>query len=222
MPQKIFIFSGLGADHRVFHKMNFQEFVPVFIHWLEPLKKETIQNYAIRISKQITEPNPIVLGISFGGIMAIEVSKFLPFQKLVLIASAKSKQEIPFLYRMLGKLKVPLFFPMEWLKKSNRLSYFVFSVSAQEDRKILDDIYNETSPTYLRWALNTVCTWQNEGMSWNCIPAPKNLIHIHGTNDRILYYSNIKNAVPIPNGGHLLPLTETQKLEEIILNFLRE
>ena len=75
MPQKIFIFSGLGADHRVFHKMNFQEFVPVFIHWIEPLKKETIQNYAIRISKQITEPNPIVLGISFGGIMAIEVSK---------------------------------------------------------------------------------------------------------------------------------------------------
>ena len=222
MPQKIFIFSGLGADHRVFHKMNFQEFVPVFIQWLEPLKKETIQNYAIRISKQITEPNPIVLGISFGGIMAIEVSKFLPFQKLVLIAFAKSTHEIPFLYRMLGKLKVPLFFPMEWLKKSNRLSYFVFGVSAQEDRKILDEIYNDTSPTYLRWALNVVCTWQNEGMSWNCITAPKNLIHIYGTNDRILYYFNIKNAVPIHNGGHLLPLMETQKLEEIILNFLRE
>jgi hypothetical protein len=215
MPQKIFIFSGLGADHRVFHKMNFHQFEPVYIHWLEPLKNETIQNYALRISNQITEPNPLVIGISFGGMMAIEVSKFLPFQKLVLIASAKSKQEIPLFYRVLGKLKVPLFFPMGWLKKSNRLSYFVFGVSAQEDRKILDDIYNDTSPTYLRWALNAVCTWQNETIT-------QNLIHIHGTNDRILYYSNIKNAVSITNGGHLLPLTETKKLEVLILNFLRE
>ncbi len=222
MPQKIFIFSGLGADHRVFHKMNFQEFEPVFIHWLEPLKNETIQNYSLRISKQITEPTPLVIGISFGGMMAIEVSKFLSFQKLILIASAKSKQEIPLLYRVLGTLKVPLFFPMQWLKKSNRLSYFVFGVTAQEDRKILDSIYNDTSPSYLRWALNAVCTWQNEELSWNCIPTPKNLLHIHGTNDRILYYSNIKNAVPIPNGGHLLPLTETQKLEELILKFLHE
>ena len=222
MRQKIFIFSGLGADHRVFHKMNFHEFEPVYIHWLEPFKNETIQNYALRISQQITEPNPIVLGISFGGMMAIEVSKFLPFQKLILIASAKTKQEIPLLYRILGKLKVPLFFPMKWLKKSNRLSYFVFSVSDQDDRKILDDIYHDTSPTYLRWALNAVCTWQNEEIRWNCTPASKNLMHIHGTNDRILYYSNIKNAVPIPNGGHLLPLTETQKLEELIFKFLHE
>ena len=214
MPQKIFIISGLGADHRVFHKMNFQEFEPVYIHWLEPLKNETIQNYSLRISKQITEPNPLVIGISFGGMIAIEVSKFLPFQKLILIASAKSKQEIPLLYRVLGTLKVPLFFPMQWLKKSNRLSYFVFGVTEQEDQKILDAIYNDTSPSYLRWALNAVCTWQNEVVT-------QNLLHIHGTNDRILYYSNIKNAVPIPNGGHLLPLTETQKLEELILKFLR-
>lgn len=221
MPQKIFIFSGLGADHRVFHKMNFQEFEPVFIHWLEPLKNETIQNYALRISNQITEPNPLVIGISFGGMMAIEVSKFLPFQKLVLIASAKTKNEIPLLYRVLGKLKIPLFFPMQWLKKSNRLSYFVFGVSSKEDRKILDSIYNDTSPNYLRWALNAVCTWQNDEMSSNCIPAPKKILHIHGTNDHILYYSQIKNAVPILNGGHLLPLTETQKLEELILKFFK-
>ncbi len=221
MPQKIFIFSGLGADHRVFHKMNFQEFEPVFIQWLEPLKNETIQDYALRISKQIIESNPLVIGISFGGMMAIEVSKFLPFKKLILIASAKSKQEIPLLYRVLGTLKVPLFFPMKWLKKSNRLSYFVFGVTAKEDRKILDAIYNDTSPSYLRWALNAVCTWQNEGLSWNCIPAPKNLLHIHGTNDRILHFSNIKNVVPISNGGHLLPLTETQKLEELILKFFK-
>ncbi|MBP6459362.1 MAG: alpha/beta hydrolase [Crocinitomicaceae bacterium] len=214
MSQKIFIFSGLGADHRVFHKMNFQEFEPVFIRWLEPMKDEVIQDYALRISKQITEQNPLVIGISFGGMMAIEVSKFLTFQKLVLIASAKTRYELPLLYRVLGTLKVPLFFPMRWLKKSNQLSYFVFGVTTQEDRKILDAIYNDTSPSYLRWALNAVCTWKNESVT-------QNLLHIHGTNDRILYYSKIKNAIPIPNGGHLLPLTETQKLEELILKFFK-
>jgi pimeloyl-ACP methyl ester carboxylesterase len=221
MKQKIFIFSGLGADHRVFHKMNFPGFEPVYIHWLEPFKNETIQDYAKRISKQITEPNPIVIGISFGGMMAIEVSKFLPFHKLVLIASAKTKYELPILYRVLGMLKVPFFFPMKWLKKSNRLSYFVFGVSSKEDQKILDAIYHDTSPNYLRWALNSVCTWQNKDENWNTFPTQENFIHIHGTNDRILYYSNIKNAIPIPKGGHLLPLTETQKLEELILKFFK-
>jgi pimeloyl-ACP methyl ester carboxylesterase len=220
VPQKIFIFSGLGADHRVFHKMNFQEFEPVFIHWLEPLPKETIEAYALRISRQITESKPIVLGISFGGIMAIEVSKLLPFQKLILLASAKTKHEIPLLYRVLGKLKVPLFFPMQWLKKSNRLSYFVFGVTLKEDQQILDAIYQDTSPNYLRWALNVICTWQNESVQWNSIPYPKNFIHIHGTKDRILYFSKLQNVIPIPNGGHLLPLTETKKTEEIIFQFL--
>jgi pimeloyl-ACP methyl ester carboxylesterase len=220
MPQKIFIFPGLGADHRIFHKMNFHSFEPVYIHWLEPLPKETIEAYALRISTQITEPNPIVMGISFGGIMAIEVSKFLPFQKLILLASAKTKHEIPLLYRFLGKLKVPLFFPMNWLKKSNRLSYIVFGVTQKEDQQILDAIYHDTSPNYLRWALHVICTWQNESVNWSNFPSPENFIHIHGTNDRILYYFNIKNAIPIPNGGHLLPLTETQKLEEIIIPFL--
>ncbi len=38
MKQKIYIFSGLGADERVFKQLNFSNLEPVFIDWIEPFE----------------------------------------------------------------------------------------------------------------------------------------------------------------------------------------
>ncbi len=36
---KIYIFSGLGVDKRVFHKIDFSNLNAVFVDWIDPLKK---------------------------------------------------------------------------------------------------------------------------------------------------------------------------------------
>lgn len=98
----VYIFSGLGVDRRVFDRIDFKDLDVKFIDWIDPIKNETLQNYAKRISRKITSENPILIGLSFGGMIAVEISKILNTKKIILIASAKNKYELPFIYRLFG------------------------------------------------------------------------------------------------------------------------
>ena len=93
MTNEIYIFSGLGADERVFQKLDFSDFKTTFVKWIIPQDKETIENYSTRLLAQITTKNPTLIGLSFGGIIAVEVAKQIDTEKVILIASAKTKIE---------------------------------------------------------------------------------------------------------------------------------
>lgn len=69
----IYCVSGLGADERVFQKLKFQGYQPVHICWVEPNLEESIAEYAKRLTIQIKSERPILIGLSFGGIMAVEI-----------------------------------------------------------------------------------------------------------------------------------------------------
>ena len=75
MTKELYIFSGLGADERVFQRLDFPGFSTTFIKWIVPQDKETIENYATRLLDQITTTNPTLIGLSFGGLIAVEVAK---------------------------------------------------------------------------------------------------------------------------------------------------
>lgn len=126
--KKIYIFSGLGPDKRVFQFMNFSDFDTTFIEWINPIKNESIENYALRLTKQITSNNPILIGLSLGGIMAIEVAKHITTEKIILIASAKTKNEIPFYFRIAGKFKLHHILPSKLLLQANVLTYWFFGI----------------------------------------------------------------------------------------------
>lgn len=119
---KIYIFSGLGVDRRVFDEIDFKDLDVYFIEWIDPLKNESIEDYAKRISIGAIEKDSILIGLSFGGMMAVEVSKVIPIKKVILIASAKTKSELPLLYRIAGKLRLHKLIPSTVLKWNNLLS----------------------------------------------------------------------------------------------------
>ncbi len=111
MTKELYIFSGLGADERVFQRLDFPGFSTTFIKWIVPQDKETIENYATRLLDQITTTNPTLIGLSFGGLIAVEVAKQIDTEKVILIASAKTKKEIPFYYRFAGQLGLQKLLP---------------------------------------------------------------------------------------------------------------
>jgi pimeloyl-ACP methyl ester carboxylesterase len=96
LTKELYIFSGLGADERVFQQLDFSGFSTTFIKWIVPQDTETIENYATRLLDQITTTKPTLIGLSFGGLIAVEVAKQIDTEKVILIASAKTKNEIPF------------------------------------------------------------------------------------------------------------------------------
>ena len=209
MSNEIYIFSGLGADERVFQKLDFSGLTITFIHWIIPEEKETIEHYATRLLSQIKTTKPTLIGLSFGGLIAVEVAKQMDTEKVVLIASAKTKSEIPFYYRLAGRIKIHRLLPAALLKKSNLLSNWFFGASSTFDKEILKTILKETDSTFLVWAIDKVVRWTNQ-------TELKNVKHIHGTADRILPIRFIKCDFKVKNGGHFMTLNKASELTKLI------
>lgn len=209
MKKEIYIFSGLGADERVFQRLDFSDFSPVFIKWIIPKEKETIESYATRILDQISTTKPTLLGLSFGGLMAIEVAKQIETEKIILISSAKTIKEIPFYYRLAGQLGLHKLLPTRLLKSSNFVTNWFFGASSTADKKILKQTLIDTDPNFLKWAIDRVVKWTN-------LIQIQNIFHIHGTSDRILPLSFVTPNLIIENGGHLMTLNKADELNKIL------
>ena len=209
MKKRIYFISGLGADERVFQKLDLSEFEPIFIKWITPLKEESIQQYATRLLAQITTSKPTIIGLSFGGMMAIEIAKQIDTEKIILIASAKTKSEIPFYFRAAGKMGVDKFLPTSMLKSANFSTHWFFGANSEFEKQLLKQIIIDTDPVFLRWAIEKVALWENQ-------IELKNIFHIHGTNDNVLPYRFVRCDQEIKNGGHLMTLDRADEISEII------
>ena len=87
--KELYLISGLGADKRVFDFLDLPGFKIHHIEWVEPGDHETVENYAKRLLNQIRTVKPILIGLSFGGLIAIEIGKLMETEKIILISSAR-------------------------------------------------------------------------------------------------------------------------------------
>ncbi len=211
----IYLFSGLGADRRAFAALDLSGFETYYIDWIAPLANETIAGYARRIATQITSPSPILVGLSFGGMMALEVARHVVTEKVILISSAKGKREIPHYYRWMAHIGLHRLMPSAQITKANRLLYWLFGTENTNERKLLAAILNDTDPVFFKWAIRHIGLWDNQHV-------PPNTLHIHGTNDRVLPYRFVKADHVIQGGGHMMVVNHAKIISEIIGKYCNE
>lgn len=207
----VYFISGLGADERVFERIQLPEQVNVhFIHWLEPLPKESFSDYCLRLSAQITHKDKVVLiGLSFGGMVCIEISKFIPVQKIILLSSIATASELPLRFRLVNSLKLHRFVPAGLLKTPNPFTYWWFGVRTPREKFLLRNFLQRVSSNYLKWSINAVFNWTNK-------ERPMHVYQIHGTNDRIFPYKKIKADVLLPGAGHLMVHDQAETISEFL------
>jgi pimeloyl-ACP methyl ester carboxylesterase len=204
--QEIYIFSGVGADNKVFQQLDLSGYSVSFINWQTPKQNESIENYANRLLDQIHSELPIFIGLSFGGLMAIEVAKQIEAEKVILISSAKTKSEIPFYYRIAGKLCLHRLLP---LKYSNFITNWLFGATSKIEKDLLSQILIGTDPNFFKWAIDKIVNWKNTAKL-------KNIVHIHGTSDRLLPIRFVSCDYKIKDGGHLMLLNKAEEVNEIL------
>lgn len=213
MGHHIYILSGLGADERVFQKIDFSGFEVTFVRWISPHRKETIEDYTSRLLEQIKHPNPTLIGISFGGMVAVELSKLISVRKIILLASAKNKKEVPQYFRWAGKLGLHNLLPAKVLKRQNAITYWFFGIRNSTDKKLLKEILADTDPQFLSWAIAKIARWQHN-------TPPQNCTHIHGSADRILPFKFVKADIKILGGGHFMTVNKSEELSRLLRELL--
>jgi len=213
MLKPVYIFSGLGADERVFQYLDLSGYQTTFIRWEVPGKNESIEAYASRLLPQISHPMPTLIGLSFGGLMAVEIAKQIKTKQIILLASVKTKKEIPLLYRLGGKIRLHKLLPTHLLKEENKFSKMVFSNASESDRVLMKSIFAGTNPKFLKWAIHQVVNWKN-------LTELENVKHIHGTKDRILPFRKVNCQFEIKEAGHLLTLRNAEEISEILKSII--
>ncbi|CAN5495720.1 hypothetical protein BH10BAC4_BH10BAC4_13360 [soil metagenome] len=212
VKREIYLFPGLGADERVFRFLDLTPHNLTYVRWIDPEKNEAIEDYARRLLTQITSNDPTLLGVSFGGIMAIEVAKLIPTRKIILISSVRTKADIPLSFRLSSKLGLINLVPVSWLKKVSNATFWSFGLETDSERELLTSIIHETDPKFLKWAIEKIASWTSETL-------PGNVTLIQGTNDRI--FPNSHPDIKIENGGHFMIVNKARELSVIILELLR-
>lgn len=205
--KELFLLSGLGADERVYSHLDLSGYKLNFIKWIPPLKNESMQQYSSRLLEQIPSPNPVLIGVSFGGMIAVEIGKQISTTKIILISSAQTRCDLPFNGGLLIKLKLHRILPLGLFQKIRFLMFWLFGVTAESDKKLLKAILDDADNHFSNWAIDKIITWNND-------IALDNVIHIHGTADRMLPFKHA--TYTIANGGHFMVVNKAAEISSIV------
>lgn len=211
----IYFVSGLGADDRLFHLLKLEGYRPVYIRWLRPERGESIADYARRLTAQISSPEPILVGLSFGGMIAVEIAKQISVKQVVLISSVRDRFEVPFYYRLFRGFPIHRVFPFKSLLWAGYLvADWLFGIECLEERSLLKAVLLDTDPHFLKWALHKVVTWDNE-------THPTELRQIHGTGDRLFPIRYVEPEFVLEGGGHLIVVSRASQVSALIEKIVR-
>jgi pimeloyl-ACP methyl ester carboxylesterase len=211
--KQVFFLSGLGADRRVFNFLDLPGHELNHVVWVAPIRGETITEYARRLLPQIHSDHPIVVGVSFGGMIALEIASMIKVDMVILISSARSPEAIPRYLKLMARLNIQKFLKPKPIRKPNAILFWLFGVTKQEHKTLLTAIMTDTDEAFFAWAIESVRMWKGN------VPSCK-VIQIHGTRDRVLTLLSADYIVP--RGGHLMIVTNAGEISQILQRMLNE
>ncbi len=130
---RLYLLPGTGADHRLFHPLDLSGFDTVNVTLPVAQWGESMSHYAARVAAtQIDTTAPFALvGVSLGGMVATELAAQLQPEHVLIIASAKTREELPVgyrfarylpLYRLVGGRTMRWFTKLVRKRPSNHVS----------------------------------------------------------------------------------------------------
>lgn len=207
----VYCLPGMGVNERLFRNLKLNKSNIHHIKWVTPIKNESLPNYAMRLSTQIDTTQPFVLvGVSFGGMCSVEIAKQLQPLRTFIISSNKFHSELPLKLSFWRVIPLYRLFRDGFYKNAVVLAKKQFGIVTQEQminfRKMLD----EAPKDYYSRAVHCIIKWKNE-------TRPENLIHIHGTADRVLPHRKLKGCdFTIKGGSHFMIINKAEEISEII------
>ncbi|QHT68228.1 alpha/beta hydrolase [Rhodocytophaga rosea] len=209
---KVYAISGLGADKRVFEYLDLR-YELISLDWIEPKRDEELSEYASRLAEKInTKENFILIGVSFGGLIAIEISKILKPALVILISSAETKSDLRRVYRIIGKTGIIKVIPAVFFKPPAKLAEWIFGA---KNKQLLREIINETDLRFVKWAIEQLITWDNNIRIESCIK-------IHGNKDLLIPLRNDTNTIEIPGGHHFMIVDKAEEISPIINKAIKQ
>ena len=200
---------GLAASSMVFEniKLDDKKYSLHRIDWIQPKKNESIKTYCVRLSKKIKHKNPILLGVSFGGIIAQELDKIIKVKKLIIVSSVKSHKEYPILYKIARDYQLNNALPFGMFDNFIKFSLKLNINKLYKRIDLAERYLTERNELYLEWAVWSLLNWKQQKHR-------PDLIHIHGDKDKVFPIENISKCIKIKGGRHEMIILKAKWFNE--------
>lgn len=207
------LFSGMGADESIFvaQKREFPDMI--VMPWETPLAGESLAEYGERLGRLLDVNAPCFIGgASFGGIVALEVTKHIDCRGCFLIGSLRSPKQLPLRIRIWQPLrKLIRFFPMRFLQLFSTMLIPVCRTFGWRHSAVILRQFSKADIRVLKWSMIQILSWGG-----TATVAP--VFHIHGARDYVLPLKYVTPDKVLPDGGHVISFTHGS----IVNDFLRK
>jgi pimeloyl-ACP methyl ester carboxylesterase len=215
---QLILLPGLGADYRLLEPQRAAFPQLIVPPWIPPQSNESLPHYAKRMAETITPSRdaPLILGgVSFGGMLAYEMARYLKPDAVVLIASCRNRESLR-----------PVYAPGRWLLSltpactwnvAKLLSWPVLRLqhpTSVAKRELLGQMFRQSDSRFMHWTLHAILRWNPTPLEG--IPVRQ----VHGGRDPLIPARRVQADLTIPNGGHLINLTHADKVNAFLRNAL--
>lgn len=205
----VYFMPGLAASPLIFERIALPEdvFEVFFMEWEIPVEKESLRDYALRMSEKVKHENPVLIGVSFGGILVQEMANYISVRKLIIISSVKSNLEFSTTLKIAKTTKAYKLIPMNLILNLENRIKFSFGEKLTNRLQLYEKYLSVRDIRYLEWAVEQVVLWDRTVVD-------SNVIHIHGDDDDVFPIKNIQNCIRVKGATHILIITKYNWLND--------
>jgi pimeloyl-ACP methyl ester carboxylesterase len=209
MAENWYLTPGLGADERVFRGLSLPG-PAVVLHWLVPQSPtEPLRQYAARLAEAVPPDQPCwLVGVSFGGLLALEIGRVRPLARMVLISSLADASQLPPLLKLGRITRLYRLVPFGLLPRLPRLAQWFFGARNGPEYRLLARILRDTDPAFAKWATRQLLHWDSTGV-------PR-AVRLHGTHDRLLPAGHSPVDYALPGAGHFMIVSHAATLSRLL------
>ncbi len=213
----VYFMPGLAASSLIFERIVLPKdtFEMHLLEWEIPLDDETLSDYAKRMANKIAHKNPVLVGVSFGGILVQEMAQFIEARKVIIISSVKCNAEFPRRMKIAKTTKAYKLIPMNLLLNVESLAKFSFGDKINQRLKLYEKFLSVRDIRYLDWAIEQIILWERTIID-------EKIIHIHGDADDVFPIKYIKNCIIVKGGTHIMILNKFKWLNENLPKIILE
>lgn len=212
----IYCMPGLGASPKIFEHLQLPEdqFEIHLLAWKVPISlEESIQDYARRMCNDIKHECPVLLGVSFGGMLVQEMSKIIAVRHTIIVSSVKTHHELPNRLKLAKATKAYKLFPTWLVENFEEYTKYFLGDYLKKRAELYKMYLSVRNKLYMEWAIYNVLHWRQD-------TPIDNLTHIHGLEDNVFPIKYLKEYIPIKKGTHVMILMKAKTISQIICNTL--
>jgi hypothetical protein len=213
----IYLFPGQGSDYRLFKYLEVpQGYDTVHMSLPTPEKNESLPSVACRFIPQIDTSAPFVLlGVSLGGMICTELTDTLNPCKTIIISSAKCVSELPRRYTFQKKVRINRAVAKRVIKGGARILHGIVEPDGRKEAETFQAMLKAKDPQYMKRSVDMIINWDRTDY-------PEEIIHIHGDNDHTIPIKNVEYDYLVPDGSHVMIMTRTREINQLIQTILRQ